>query len=428
MASQTPRLEKTRTPGIYKRGGSYVVTFRDPQGRARKRFARTMAEARDLKASLRADVSRGEYRAQSKASFAEYAAEWIDTYAGRTRRGIGPETRDDYRRVLERDAIPFFGRKRLAEIEPRDLRQYALRVSRRGVSAGTVRLALAPVKALLATAAEDGLIRFNPAHGLRNLLPAAAARTEEEEKVKALAEDELRRLLDELPDRWRPFFEFLSQTGLRIGEAIELRFGDVDVGRARLNVQRRVYRGRVDLPKGRKSRKVRLSGPMGQLLWNLRGNAEDGELVFRADQGGRIDHSNLMRRVLKPAAVRAGLGEWVRSGNRGKLRPESWVGFHTFRHTCATMLFRRGWNAAQVQKFLGHTDPGFTLRTYIHLLDDDLPEPSFEELGDTVGNERATGEAENGRDATAAEAPAFRVLEGESPDEPRAAESAVAYS
>jgi hypothetical protein len=93
------------------------------------------------------------------------------------------------------------------------------------------------------------------------------------------------------------------------------------------------------------------------------------------------------------------------------------------------MLFRRGWNAAQVQKFLGHTDPGFTLRTYIHLLDDDLPELSFgDELGDTVGDKRATGEAENGRDVIPPEAPAIRVLEGESPDEPRHAESAVAYS
>lgn len=56
---------------------------------------------------------------------------------------------------------------------------------------------------------------------------------------------------------------------------------------------------------------------------------------------------------------------------------ESWVAFHTFRHTCATRLFRSGWNAVQVQKFLRHSDPGFTLRTYIHLLREDLPEPVF---------------------------------------------------
>ncbi len=84
-----------------------------------------------------------------------------------------------------------------------------------------------------------------------------------------------------------------------------------------------------------------------------------------------------MSRVLKPAAVEAGIGRWIML--EGKRRAETWVGFHTFRHTCATMLFRHGWNAVQVQKFLGHADPGFTLRTYVHLLPEDLPEPAFME-------------------------------------------------
>lgn len=66
------------------------------------------------------------------------------------------------------------------------------------------------------------------------------------------------------------------------------------------------------------------------------------------DGGSRVDASNLMARVLKPAAADAGLGEWVRDGRR--LRAESWVGFHTFRHTCATILFRRGWNAVQGER------------------------------------------------------------------------------
>ncbi|MDQ4019554.1 MAG: tyrosine-type recombinase/integrase [Actinomycetota bacterium] len=45
-----------------------------------------------------------------------------------------------------------------------------------------------------------------------------------------------------------------------------------------------------------------------------------------------------------------------------------WVGFHTLRHTCATNLFNGGWNAEQVQVFLGHHSPAFTLATYVRLL------------------------------------------------------------
>src|SRR5437879_4037844 len=95
-SSQDRRLVKTGTPGIYKRGSRYVVVYREPNGRQCKRSARTLAAARELKATLTADVKRGEYRALSKVTFAEYAPEWIASYTGRTSRGIRPETLADY--------------------------------------------------------------------------------------------------------------------------------------------------------------------------------------------------------------------------------------------------------------------------------------------------------------------------------------------
>ena len=49
----------------------------------------------------------------------------------------------------------------------------------------------------------------------------------------------------------------------------------------------------------------------------------------------------------------------------------------TLRHTCASILFRRGYNAKQVQVWLGHQSAAFTLATYVHLLPEDLPEPDF---------------------------------------------------
>ena len=331
----TPKMVKVNgAPGIYKRGGSYVVTFRDPQGRQRKRFARTLAEARKLKAANVADVARGEFRQQSAVTFADYAAEWIASYTGRTSSGISEDTRAEYRHRLGLDedgqplaggggAVGYFGRLRLADIGPRDLRRYAAHVAARGLARDTVRLALAPVKAMLATAAEDELIRSNPAAGLRNLIPANESEAEGEQ-VKALTEDELRALLAALPERVglstpRLFCEFLAQTGLRFGEAVEVRWSDIE-GR-RLHVQRRYRKGRVGLPKGRKTRRVPLTGGMRRALWALPHAPKPGgafdELVFVSERGERLDHANVRRRVLKPAARAAGVGEWV--------------GFHTFR-------------------------------------------------------------------------------------------------
>jgi integrase len=70
-----------------------------------------------------------------------------------------------------------------------------------------------------------------------------------------------------------------------------------------------------------------------------------------------LEDHNLRSRVLRPAVKQLGM---------------PWVGFHTFRHTCASTLFARGKSIKQVQHWLGHADAAFTLRTYVHLQDGDL--------------------------------------------------------
>ncbi len=102
-ANPAGRMVRTGTPGIFKKGSRYVVVFRDPSGRQRKRSARTLAEARTLKAALTADVKRSEYVEETRVSFADYALRWIETYDGRTARGIRSGTLRDYRRALGLD-------------------------------------------------------------------------------------------------------------------------------------------------------------------------------------------------------------------------------------------------------------------------------------------------------------------------------------
>jgi integrase len=382
---ETRKLLKTKHPGIYQRGNRFVVMYRDGFGRQHKRAAgKTLSEAKDTQAKLRADVARGEDTEVSRETFAVYATRWIEHYAGRTNKGVREETRRDYRARLEQDAIPFLGHLRVAQIRQSHLNELAAHIVSRGVAANTVRLSLAPVKALLADALAAGDIRVNPAAGWRARYEQTT-NTEHEDSgpdVKALDEDALAALLAEIPEDWELFYSFLAQTGLRISEAIELRWRDVDFGANRFKVSRRFYRGRVAPPKSKYGRRtVRLSPALSRALWPLQGDPD--ALVFTSEKGHRLDQSNLMSRVLKPAAVRAGVGEWVKTD--GKPRAETWVGHHTFRHTNATMLFRHGWNAKQVQVWLGHHSPAFTLATYVHLLPDDLPEPPavFGEWGNT---------------------------------------------
>jgi integrase len=80
-----------------------------------------------------------------------------------------------------------------------------------------------------------------------------------------------------------------------------------------------------------------------------------------------------VRRVLDRATARAGV---------------EWVSFHTFRHTCASLLFEAEKNVRQVADWLGHADPAFTVRTYVHLMDEGLGDAAF--LDALVGNPGAT--------------------------------------
>ena len=48
--------------------------------------------------------------------------------------------------------------------------------------------------------------------------------------------------------------------------------------------------------------------------------------------------------------------------------------FRSFRHTCASLLFGAGRNVKEVQEWLGHADPAFTLLTYVHLMDEGIGE------------------------------------------------------
>jgi integrase len=232
----------------------------------------------------------------------------------------------------------------------------------RKLAVGTVRGHVAAVKVLLATAVEDGLIRHNPATGVRIARPGGVelARDSTEQR-RALDSDELTRFLAACDAEWEPFFRLLAMTGLRISEALELRWRDVDFGAKRLRVRRQVYEGQVAEPKSRHGKRdIPLSTAMSRLLWPMQGNPDD--LIFSGPRGLHVDRAWLWRKHLEPSRDAAKV---------------PWATFHTFRHTCASMLFAAGKNPKQVQMWLGHSDPGFTLRTYVHLIDDGLGDADF---------------------------------------------------
>lgn len=306
--------------------------------------------------------------------------------ASRTRRPA-PSRSCNYSNAATGRTLPryvcehFSERLRLTELTPQHVARYVgwLCEPGRGLSDKSVRNYVGPLGACLESARTEGLIRHNPARGV-GLPHRQTVDDVEHEDVRAFTRAQLAAFLAIVHPAHRLFFELLAATGVRVSEAIALQWRHVqlDGDSPHVKVRRGIVRGRLGPPKTRHSRRdVPIAAELVDGLRARRARADrpgDDDLVFANRDGGALHVGNLRRRVLKPAAEEAGA---------------SWAGFHTFRHTFASMMFERGANAVRVQRWLGHHSPAFTLATYVHLLDGDLGEPlslGAELLGSNAGS------------------------------------------
>jgi integrase len=369
------KLTKTKNaPGIYKRGGRYVFSYR-VDGRQRWESARTMDEARRLKRERMTDAHRGELEERWSTTLHEYALIWVERYQGTGKRGFREESRLEYRALLNKYALHYFARgKLLRDVGPRDIANFISWLTkqpngRKGtLSDKSVRNALGPLAACLASAKREALIRDNPVSGAA--LPHRPRIHEDDELPRPFPKIEGRETMELVValvhPKHRLMFKLLAATGLRRSEllALEVRHLDLDGEEPRVKVRQRTraQKGKGQVIGPLKSDYAHRDLPIPlELADELRTHTADrGGLVFPGTDERPYDPRHLEVRVLSPACAEAGV---------------AWAGFHTFRHTVATRMFASGRTAVQVQHWLGHRSAAFTLNTYVHLLDDDLGGP-----------------------------------------------------
>jgi len=361
------RLVKTKTPGVFKRihGEGHVVGYVAVirvAGRQRKRNARTYEAARRIKRESETDRDRGELQERTTITFRRFLDQWVERYRGQGRRGFRENTRDEYRRLIAAYAHPYFsGRLKLVDLTTYDLARFLDWLADeseqgRRLADSTVANIVNPLRAALATAKREGLIRHNPAQGL--VLPHREQIADEEDEVKVFSREQLSAVLAMAPERHRLLFELLASTGLRISEAIALQrlHLQLDSEKPEVCIRRAIVRERIEPPKSKYGRReVRLPAPLVAKLRACLAAQPDQDsiaLAFPSEAGGPLDPNNLRRRVLKP------LGEEINA---------PWAGFHTFRHTFASIHLTEGTNLLQLSRALGHHSPAFTLTRYTHL-------------------------------------------------------------
>jgi integrase len=324
-------------------------------GRRRTVYGRKESEVTGKLKDLLADEAKGILPPDSKPTLAEWLPLWLDGVAGT----VEPGTLSSYRQIARLYLLPDLGHRRILDITPSELRRHYAAMVKRGLSATTVQHTHAVLRPALRQAVADGLLSRSPAEGLR--LPSAkgAERT-------VLGPEHVTRMLEEARGtRLHPYLSLAVLTGMRPGELLALRWGDVDLDAASVTVRRARKRdGSIGATKTARSRR-RIDLPeivvrslrvhrMAMLEARIAAGSEwrDTNLVFTTWTGGMLHPRNLTR-AFKALLRRADVPD---------------IRLYDLRHTNATLLLLRNIPARVVSERLGHANINLTLDTYTHVL------------------------------------------------------------
>lgn len=370
------RRPKVRVARRADRPGTWWLFYRTPEGRRVVQRAGTdEKQARALGRLVEAkllEIASGVAPAASldAPTFATYATEVID------RREVRMKAASTaiYRSIVTTHLTPRFGSRRIDALTHQDLETLAYDLLRARKAPSTVRRIFVVLSIILTTAERNKLLAQSPMRlfDLRDILKGAAAARDaagdepEADGVRCLTPEQLATLLDGArgwPIDCQVLLFLLARTGLRIGEARGLRWGDVDIAERTITVRRTVYDGRISTPKSGKSRRVACSAELCAVLADFQRHrrvvalddaARAREWVFPdGPRGARPIPYRRIRKLFGALADRLGL--------RGAT-------LHTLRHTFASHLLAAGKELHFVQTQLGHASPAFTLTIYGHLV------------------------------------------------------------
>jgi integrase len=353
------------------KGSWYVFIDRCGQRKAKKVGSREAAEK--VRREIEIRLALGEFGLTKEdtpkvPTLAEYAESWLKHHADRH---LKPSTADFYREFLNLYVLPRHGQIPIDQIRRESVKQWIAELADRGLARNTIRLAVSTLRAVLNAAIEDSLLGFNPAQKLGRLVKAE----EPSHQPSALSPEEVDRFLNSVADnRPRHYALFLTalRAGLRAGELLALRWGDIQFGESDRDSNRYILvqrnydrRSRKFLtPKSKKPRRVDLSRELRNVLLELQdqrmllafGRGQDSvadDLVFPSEKGTVLNVSNIVRRHFVPALDRAGLRR---------------IRFHDLRHTFGSLLIQAGAPLTYVRDQMGHSSIKITVDIYGHMI------------------------------------------------------------
>ncbi|MFB9730194.1 site-specific integrase [Haloechinothrix salitolerans] len=352
-------------------------------GRERTRAFTTYDPAVKYARKMEVDAERGEY-VDPKAGrefFGDLARRWLSS------RMVDPSSQLRYESVYRLHIEPTLGKRQIKAIKPSDVSTWQTELGERH-GPSTVATARLVVLGTLDLAAADDLIKKNPARS-KAVQKVVTGSTE---KIQAWGDATVFALIDAHPESLRLLPTIGASCGLREGELFGLAVEDIDFDEGLIHVRRQIKKiGReyvFALPKNDRTRIVPMSDWTAEnirlhlekcppepctLPWEKpSGKPRTHNVLVRWRDGRHMTSRAYSETCWKPALVTAGVIPAPVKDKRGHKRYATTrrEGTHQLRHYYASVMLADGVNIRELAEYLGHADPGFTLRIYAHMLPD----------------------------------------------------------
>jgi len=281
--------------------------------------------------------------------------EFVETFwkPALDRKGIKPSTRIGYESALERHIFPALGDHRLLDIAPVHIEQFSRDKVQGGLSVKTVRNLILVLQGIFSLALDNDLIPKSP---VRKSHKPVYRRKEK----PSWSPEVIMSILNAAPVSYRALFYCVALTGVRQGELLALQWKHINLDTKKLRIEQSLWHGQLVPPKTPLSvRTICLGAVLTEILAEHFQNAKYNALnnfVFCNREGLPLNPDVVRKDVLYPILDRLGIA-----------RSSGASGFHTFRHSAASILNERTGNLKLTQKLLGHSNISTTADVYTHI-------------------------------------------------------------
>lgn len=352
--------------------------------RAKSFYGRTKNEATGKMKAGSARVEGGKPITDAKTPLATWIEEWSTTTLENSDRK--PATKSIYRMLARVHLSPApLGTLPLGSIRPSHVEGLTGRMRKAGSSDSTIRGTYTVLRAVLDAAVRDKLIAENAASAVKR--PTATRRADGRDEARHMTPAQVRTVLTAAEGtRYAPIFSLIAATGLRRGEALALRWEDVDLDEGSLTVTGTLGRaGGVLVRSTPKSARSRRSLGLTPGIVTMLRKRRIAQLEAKMRAGSRWQETGYVftTEIGTPLEPRNVLRDFTAAVQRSGVDPEG-VGLHTLRHSAATGMLDAGVPLHVVSRILGHSSVAITGDIYGHA-DDSRQKEATDLLGAALG-------------------------------------------